>query len=88
MFTSIRAKLIGAFAAIALLVLAMGGVSLFGLEQVGSISDSISSDSLPSVEAASKMKMDMLQARVALLSQILATTPETMTAAETTFKVM
>ena len=88
MFTSIRAKLIGAFAAIALLVLVMGGVSLFGLEQVGSISDSISGDSLPSIEAASRLKMSMLQARVALLSHMLATTPEDMKTAETTFKEM
>ena len=68
--SSIRSKLVAAFSFIFILMLALGGAGLYGVQELSSKTEYISAHLLPSLNVASTLRGDVYNTRIAILSRL------------------
>ena len=74
--SSIRSKLIAAFSCALVLVLILGGASIFGVNKLSATGNYLSEKLLPNVTVLSKLRGDVYHVRVDILSHLSSATAE------------
>jgi len=75
LFSSIRGKLVAAFAFLALLVLVLGIISYVGADQLATNEGGVSHDILPGIQIASQLRGDINATRFSIAQHIAAQSP-------------